>query len=87
MPMSIDGYYETACQIISVFNKLAPYERYSGGNPIETQFLLRQISEIEEKDPHFANAMIREVIKTESFYERKGPRADDCGGEPQKREE
>ena len=41
--LDLDGYYETAVKIIQQFDALAPYEKYSGGNEIETSFLMSEI--------------------------------------------
>lgn len=43
MTLDIDGYYEQAINIIKMFDKCAPYEKYSGGDELETMLLLRQI--------------------------------------------
>ena len=43
IPMDIDGYMDTAVKIIKEFDKIAPYEKYSGGNEIEFSFLMQDI--------------------------------------------
>ena len=41
--MDMDGYLKTAVDIIKEFDKIAPYEKYSGGNEIEFGFLMNDI--------------------------------------------
>ena len=43
MEMDINDYYATCVDIIKCFDSLAPYEKYSGGNEVETSFLMREI--------------------------------------------
>ncbi len=43
MEMDINGYYATCIDIIKQFDVFAPYEKYSGGNELETSFLMSQI--------------------------------------------
>lgn len=43
MKLDIDGYYEQAANIIKMFDKLAPYEKYSGTDELETMLLLKVI--------------------------------------------
>lgn len=43
MQMNIDLYLDTAVKIIKEFDKIAPYEKYSGGNEIEFSFLMADI--------------------------------------------
>jgi hypothetical protein len=41
--LDINGYYETATDIIMKFDAIAPYEKYGGENPIETAFLIGEL--------------------------------------------
>ena len=47
MKMDLNGYYETAVDIIKKFDKIAPYEKYSGGNEVEFKFLMDEIRDDE----------------------------------------
>lgn len=38
-----EGYYNTAVDIITKFDKIAPYEKYGGGNELEYSFLMDEI--------------------------------------------
>ena len=52
MAMDMKGYTDTAVEIIKVFDKIAPYEKYSGANEIEISFMMNEIrSEAEESIP------------------------------------
>ena len=62
MLIGLSEYYETACQIISVFNKLAPYELYSGGNKIETKFLLQEVEKMEAENPEFSSGVLKLAV-------------------------
>ena len=64
MLIGLSEYYETACQIISVFNKLAPYELYSGGNKIETKFLLQEVGKMEAENPDFASGVLKLAVES-----------------------
>lgn len=63
MLIGLSEYYEAACQIISVFNKLAPYELYSGGNKIETKFLLQEVEKMEAENPDFASGVLELAVE------------------------
>ena len=41
--LNMDGYVDTAIKIIKEFDKIAPYEKYSGGNEIEFSFMMADI--------------------------------------------
>ena len=43
MQMNIELYLDTAVKIIKEFDKIAPYEKYSGGNEIEFSFMMADI--------------------------------------------
>lgn len=43
MQIDIDGYYDTAIQIIKRFDAIAPYEKYSGGNELEYSFMMEEL--------------------------------------------
>ncbi|MCI6956703.1 MAG: hypothetical protein SPI15_08945 [Candidatus Faecousia sp.] len=43
MLMNMDLYFDTVVKIIKKFDKIAPYEKYSGGNEIEFSFLMADI--------------------------------------------
>lgn len=43
MEMDKNGYFETATDIIKKFDALAPYEKYSGNNELETSFMMDEI--------------------------------------------
>lgn len=52
MAMDMKGYTDTAVEIIKMFDKIAPYEKYSGANEIEISFMMNEIrSEAEESIP------------------------------------
>ena len=46
----IKNYYEVCADIIKKFDKIAPYESYSGLNPIEASFLMKAIRELDNQD-------------------------------------
>jgi hypothetical protein len=41
--MGMEEYLEISIEIIKEFDKIAPYEKYSGGNEIEMAFLMKDI--------------------------------------------
>ena len=41
--MDFEGYIDTAVKIIRRFDAIAPYEKYSGGNELETSFMMEDI--------------------------------------------
>lgn len=41
--VDLSGYYAMAVDIIKKFDKIAPYEKYSGGNELEFSFLMDEI--------------------------------------------
>lgn len=43
MQMNIELFMDTAVKIIKRFDRIAPYEKYSGGNEIEFSFLMEDI--------------------------------------------
>ena len=43
IPMDMNFYCDTAVKIILEFDKIAPYEKYSGGNEIEFSFMMADI--------------------------------------------
>lgn len=52
MAMDMKGYTDTAVEITKMFDKIAPYEKYSGANEIEISFMMNEIrSEAEESIP------------------------------------
>lgn len=57
MELDKDGYYNTAADIITKFDKIAPYEKYGGGNELEYSFLMDEIHRNKN------NIDIREQIK------------------------
>ena len=58
IPMDIDGYMDTAVKIIKEFDKIAPYEKYSGGNEIEFSILMQDI----RKEPPPINKNIQDEL-------------------------
>ena len=46
----MEEYYVIAIDVIREFDKVAPYEMYSGGSQIETSFLLNEIRSHEEEN-------------------------------------
>jgi hypothetical protein len=50
MPLDQDGYLDTATKIIKEFDKIAPYEKYSGGNEIEFSFMMQDIRKENNSD-------------------------------------
>lgn len=47
--VDMNGYYEMCYDIITKFDKIAPYEKYSGASEIETSFLMNDIRSIEKE--------------------------------------
>ena len=43
LPMDMGMYFDTAVRIIKEFDKIAPYEKYSGGNELEFSFMMEDI--------------------------------------------
>lgn len=43
MKVDYAGYLELAVEIILMFDELAPYEKYSGGNEFETFLMMKEI--------------------------------------------
>lgn len=43
IPMDMYAYTQTAVKIIKMFDAIAPYERYSGGNELEISFMMDEI--------------------------------------------
>lgn len=43
LQMDMDGYLDTVVKIIREFDQIAPYEKYSGGNEIESSFMMQDI--------------------------------------------
>ena len=43
MELDKNGYYNTATDIITKFDKIAPYEKFGGGNELEYSFLMDEI--------------------------------------------
>lgn len=51
LPLTMDDYLEIAIRIIKSFDKIAPYEKYSGGNELEFSFMMQDIrDEIKNKN-------------------------------------
>ena len=70
--MDIDGYLKTAVDIIKEFDKIAPYEKYSGGNEIEFGFLMKDIrseSKENEEEENKSKFDYSDVIKTKQDKE------------------
>lgn len=44
--LDINGYYDISAKIVVLFNKIAPYEKFSGMNEIEAKFLLTEIEQL-----------------------------------------
>jgi len=65
MAMDQDGYLDTAIKIIKEFDKIAPYEKYSGGNEIEFSFMMQDI-----RNENISNSSIQEELK--SMVDRSG---------------
>lgn len=68
IPMDLDGYFDTAARIIFIFDQIAPYEHYSGGDSIEASFLLNDVRKMSAEEPDFA-AKIMEQIR---LYNKHG---------------
>lgn len=49
IPMDKRTYTETAVKIIKIFDAIAPYERYSGGNELEMSFMMDDIRQEAKK--------------------------------------
>lgn len=49
MPMDMETYMDVALRIIKNFDKIAPYEKYSGGNEIEYSFFMDDVREHDYK--------------------------------------
>lgn len=71
MRLDMDRYYETASKIIFIFDNLAPYSYYSGGNCIETEFMLQEVRKLAKEDQNFASDIIHEVIKRNTYMAEK----------------
>lgn len=51
LSITIDDYMDIAVRMIKTFDKIAPYEKYSGGNELEFSFMMQDIrNEIDEKN-------------------------------------
>ena len=48
MELDKEEYYNTAADIITKFDKIAPYEKYGGGNELEYSFMMDEIHRNEE---------------------------------------
>ena len=57
-----EGYLETAVKIIALFDRIAPYEQYSGGDPIETAFLMSEVRRMYEDDPNFSETVLEQIL-------------------------
>lgn len=57
-----EGYLETAVKIIALFDRIAPYEQYSGGDPIETAFLMSEVRRMYEDDPNFSETVLEQIF-------------------------
>lgn len=57
-----EGYLKTAVKIIALFDRIAPYEQYSGGDPIETAFLMSEVRRMYERDPNFSETVLEQIL-------------------------
>lgn len=58
---NFEGYLETAAKIIALFDRIAPYEQYSGGDPIETAFLMSEVRRMYADDPDFSETVLKQI--------------------------
>lgn len=65
MKMDLNGYYETAVDIIKKFDKIAPYEKYSGGNEVEFKFLMDEIRNDESSSSNSKVKKYSDIEKAE----------------------
>lgn len=66
MPMTMDLYCDTAVKIILEFDKIAPYEKFSGGNEIEFSFMMADILGKNHRD---IRRLKREIYKLEMMLD------------------
>lgn len=57
LTISMDDYMDIAVRIIRSFDKIAPYEKYSGGNELEFSFMMQDIR----------NGIVKKSIQEELF--------------------
>ncbi len=65
MELDLNGYYETAIDIIKKFDKIAPYEKYSGGNETEIGFLMSEIRSNNKKNDNSKIKSYKDIEKAE----------------------
>ena len=66
IPMDMNFYCDTAIKIILEFDKIAPYEKYSGGNEIEFSFMM---ADIYGKNHERIRELKRKIYKWEQALE------------------
>ena len=67
MELNQEGYYSTTVDIITKFDKIAPYEKYSGGNELEYSFMMDEIHRSEEKNTEKVKEVIEDNIIPEEL--------------------
>ena len=67
MEMGKEEYYNTAVDIIRKFDKIAPYEKYSGGNELEFSFLMDKIHNNDKENANKVKKIIDDTILPEEL--------------------
>ena len=62
LTLDLEGYYSVAIDLIRKFDAIAPYEKYSGGNEIETSLLMAQIR---DKNYEKINEIKEKILETD----------------------
>lgn len=63
IPMNAQTYLYTCVKLIREFDKIAPYEKYSGGNEIETGFMMDAIRDVKGHPENIQELLIDLVDK------------------------
>lgn len=67
MELDKEEYYNTAADIITKFDKIAPYEKYGGGNELEYSFMMDEIHRNEEKKIEKVKEILEDNILPEEL--------------------
>jgi len=67
MEMDIYGYIETAIKIIKKFDETAPYEKYSGGNELESSFMMEDIRRMPSASDFSYMQNIEDVVSDKEY--------------------
>ena len=66
LELNYENYIEVAIDIIKKFDKIAPYEKYSGGNELEFSFFMKDIRESQNYEFNMEESNYIEYILTSS---------------------